>query len=112
MASHPATPHAPPQRAAFLWKRLASLLAVAPLGVWTVVHVWNNLAAAQGEAAWEAAAPRHQHPGWLWLTFLVVLAPLLLHTVWGLGRLFTSRPNYPRYGSFENLKYLLQRLSA
>ena len=46
------------------------------------------------------------------VTSVVVLAPLLLHTVWGLGRLFTSRPNNLRYGYFENLKYLLQRLAS
>jgi succinate dehydrogenase / fumarate reductase cytochrome b subunit len=98
--------------AAYVRSKLASLLAIAPLGVWTVVHIWNNLAAWQGGAAWQAEVTSYRNPLGLAVTTLVVLAPLLLHTVWGIGRLFTSRPNYPRYGYFENLKYVLQRLSA
>jgi succinate dehydrogenase / fumarate reductase cytochrome b subunit len=38
--------------------------------------------------------------------------PLGLHTVWGIGRLFTARPNNVRYNYFANLKYTVQRLSA
>ena len=31
------------------WRaRLGSFLAVVPLGVWTFIHLWNNLAAFQG----------------------------------------------------------------
>jgi succinate dehydrogenase / fumarate reductase, cytochrome b subunit len=98
--------------AAYVRSKLASLLAIAPLGVWTVVHVWNNLAVWKGGAEWQAEVTGYHNPLALALTTLVVLAPLLVHTVWGIGRLFTSRPNYPRYGYFENLKYVLQRLSA
>src|SRR5262249_28489785 len=46
------------------------------------------------------------------VTGLVVLVPLVLHTVWGLRRMVTSRPNNVRYTFYGNLKYLLQRLSA
>jgi succinate dehydrogenase / fumarate reductase cytochrome b subunit len=42
----------------------------------------------------------------------VVLLPLVLHMVWGVGRLLTSRPNNVRYTYFANAKYALQRLSA
>jgi succinate dehydrogenase / fumarate reductase, cytochrome b subunit len=96
----------------FVRGKLASLLAVAPLGVWTIVHVWNNLSAYQGAAAWQHDVTGYEHPLSLVVTSVVVLAPLVLHTIWGIGRLFTSRPNNLRYGYFENLKYLLQRLSA
>jgi succinate dehydrogenase / fumarate reductase cytochrome b subunit len=92
--------------------RLGSLLAVAPLGVWTIVHLWDNLAVFSGGAAWQEAVTGHSHPVALWVTSFVVLAPLLLHTIWGLDRLRTSRPNNARYGFYANLKYLLQRLSA
>jgi len=43
---------------------------------------------------------------------VVVLLPLLLHTIWGIVRLVSFRPNNVRYGNYDNLKYLLQRLSA
>jgi succinate dehydrogenase / fumarate reductase cytochrome b subunit len=35
-----------------------------------------------------------------------------LHTIWGINRLRTARPNNQRYGFFANLKYLVQRASA
>jgi succinate dehydrogenase / fumarate reductase cytochrome b subunit len=97
---------------AFLRSRLASVLAIAPLGVWTVLHVWDNLAAYQGAGAWEASVTGHKHPVATWVTSFVVLAPLLIHTVWGVGRLRSSRPNNLQYGTYANVKYLLQRLSA
>jgi succinate dehydrogenase / fumarate reductase cytochrome b subunit len=97
---------------AFVRTKLASLLAIAPLGVWTVLHVWDNLSVFKSGEAWQADVTGHRNPVALAITCIVVLAPLLFHTLWGLARLRTSRPNYPRYGYFENLKYLLQRLSA
>lgn len=101
-----------PQRSSFLRSRLGSLLAVAPLGVWTVVHLWNNLSAFRGAEAWQADVTEYRHPIAFFAASLVALLPLALHTVWGVARLFTSRPNNVRYPTFANLKYLLQRLSA
>lgn len=99
-------------RRAFVFSRLGSLLAVVPLGVWVVVHLWNNLSAVEGAEPWQRAVTGYDSTAALVLSSAIVLVPLLFHTVWGVGRLFTSRPNYPRYSFFENLKYLLQRLSA
>jgi succinate dehydrogenase / fumarate reductase cytochrome b subunit len=99
-------------RADFLRARLASGLAMAPLGVWTLVHLWNNLAAFAGAEAWQAAVTVYPHPFAQAFTAIVVLLPLALHVLWGLGRLATSRPNNLRYGFYANLKYALQRLSA
>lgn len=97
---------------AFLRSRLGSLLAIAPLGVWTMLHVWDNLASLRGAAAWESAVTSHGNPVGFAVTSFVVLAPLLIHTAWGLGRIKSSRPNNVRYGYYANLKYALQRLSA
>jgi succinate dehydrogenase / fumarate reductase cytochrome b subunit len=96
----------------FVRSKLASLLAILPLGVWTVAHVWNNLSVFRSADEWQRDVTGHQHPIALGVTSVVVLAPLLLHTVWGIWRLRTSRPNNVRYNTFENLKYVLQRLSA
>lgn len=96
----------------FVRARLGSFFAFAPLGVWTLVHVWNNLAAFQGAEAWEGSVTGHAHPVAQLLTSLVVLAPLLIHTFWGIGRLLTARPNNVQYAFYGNLKYALQRLSA
>ena len=96
----------------FASSRLASLLAIAPLGVWTFIHVWHNLGVFQGAEVWQQDVTGYEHPVALWATTLVVMLPLLLHTVWGIGRLASSRPNNARYGTFSNLTYLLQRVSA
>jgi succinate dehydrogenase / fumarate reductase cytochrome b subunit len=98
--------------AAFVRSRLGSLLAVVPLGVWTINHLWNNLSAFKGAAAWQADVTEYPHPVAFFLASLVALLPLGLHTVWGVGRLFTVRPNLGTYRYFGNLKYVLQRLSA
>jgi succinate dehydrogenase / fumarate reductase cytochrome b subunit len=99
-------------RGSFLQARLASFLAIAPLGVWTFVHLWNNLAAFYGATAWEASVTGYSSPFAQLFTGCLVLVPLVLHTVWGIGRLFTSQPNNTRYRAYANLKYLLQRLAA
>jgi succinate dehydrogenase / fumarate reductase cytochrome b subunit len=98
--------------AAFVRARLASLLAVAPLGVWTTLHLWHNLSAFQGQDAWERDVTEYAHPFAFFVSSVVALLPLALHTVWGIGRLVTFRPNNVKYKFYANLKYLLQRLSA
>jgi succinate dehydrogenase / fumarate reductase cytochrome b subunit len=97
---------------AFLRARLGSLLAVLPLGVWTIAHLWHNLSAFRGAAEWERDVTEYPHRVAFFVTSLVALLPLGLHTVWGIGRLFTTRPNVVRYKYYENLKYVVQRLSA
>lgn len=96
----------------FYWTRLGSLLSILPLGVWTINHLWDNLSAFSGKRAWETAVEAYPHPVAHGATLLVVLVPLVLHTAWGLGRLFSARPNLGRYRTYGNLKYALQRLSA
>ena len=95
----------------FLASRLGSLFAILPLGVWTVNHLWNNLAAYDSPRAWEQAVTGHSSAASQIITAFVVLAPLFWHTVWGISRMFRSRPNWGE-GRFSNLRYLVQRLSA
>lgn len=99
-------------RSSFLRARLASFLAVFPLSVWTFFHLWHALAGFQGPEAWQRAMTEYASPVAEALTGIVVLLPLAIHTVWGIGRLATSRPNNVRHPSYSNLKYLLQRLAA
>lgn len=96
----------------FIWKRLGTVLALAPLGVWVVLHLWNNLSAFRGADAWQQSVTTHGHPIAAAVTWVVVLLPLLIHTVWGIRRTFISRPNNVRYGYFSNFRFLLQRVSA
>lgn len=100
------------RRWGFIRDRLGSFLAVVPLSLWVLVHLWHNLAALQGPAAWQHAVTGYETSGAMLLSGVISLVPLLLHTAWGIGRLFTSRPNAVHYTFFANFKYLLQRLSA
>jgi succinate dehydrogenase / fumarate reductase cytochrome b subunit len=102
----------PTARSSFFHARLGSLFAIAPLGVWTVAHLWHNLAAFEGADAWESAVTGYAHPVAEGAAAIAVLLPLAIHTVWGVGRLASSRPNNLRYGFYGNLKYLLQRVAA
>ncbi len=98
---------------ATFWRaRLGSLLAFLPLSVWTVNHLWKNLAVFSGEEAWQKSVTEYGHPLEQMLVVLIVLLPLVLHTVWGITRILTTRPNNVRYGFFANAKYAFQRLSA
>ncbi|MEZ4307312.1 MAG: hypothetical protein R3F14_04615 [Polyangiaceae bacterium] len=100
------------QGSTFFRSRLGSLLALLPLGVWTVLHLWNNLAAFKGARPWESAVVEHRHGAAELVGSFIVLAPLLIHTFWGLARMRKTRMNVGRYGYFANWKFLLQRLSA
>jgi succinate dehydrogenase / fumarate reductase cytochrome b subunit len=95
----------------FILARLGSFFALVPLGVWTTVHLWNQLAAYDSPEAWQKSVTGHSSNASTALTFTVVLAPLLWHTVWGIVRMVRSSPTV-RIGWFSNLRYLLQRLSA
>jgi succinate dehydrogenase / fumarate reductase cytochrome b subunit len=101
------------QAGSFARGRMGSILAVAPLGVWTILHLWNNLAVYRGGAAWEEAVTHHAHPLSQFATALLVMVPLLIHAAWGISRLRGSRPS-AKYTLtlFGNMKYVLQRLSA
>ena len=96
----------------FIWSRIGSFVSIFPLGIWTVNHLWDNLAAFSGAAAWETAVTHQPHPIAHALTLVMVLLPLLLHTVWGVRRAFSMRPNNVSYGFYENLKYLVQRVAG
>lgn len=43
---------------------------------------------------------------------IVVLLPLVLHMIWGISRMAQARPNLHKHASYNNLKYVVQRLSA
>jgi succinate dehydrogenase cytochrome b subunit len=94
----------------FLLARMGSLLAFVPLGAWTAVHLWNQLAAFAGPREWEESVTAHRNPATAALTMTLVMGPLLWHVGWGTVRLFRTRTSTVR--NFSNLRYWLQRASA
>ena len=97
---------------AFIRARLGSFIAVVPLSIWVVNHLWRNLSAFSGGEAWTHDVTEYSHPLAFFASSVVALLPIALHTVWGIGRLFTTRPNVVKLPFFANMKYVLQRLSA
>jgi succinate dehydrogenase / fumarate reductase cytochrome b subunit len=93
-----------------LGSRLGSVVGIAPLGVWTTWHLWENLSSWDGAEVWQATVSQPGNTGTDLLVSAMVFAPLLLHTAWGFTRLRMTQPN--GYKFFGNAKYLLQRLSA
>ena len=112
MSTHAATAEATSQRSSLLRSRLGSFLALFPLSVWVVNHLWDNLAAFQGAEAWERSVTHHPHPFASLFTWVIVFLPLVIHTVWGIARLTFFKPNVGAYPYFGNVKYLVQRISA
>lgn len=104
--------HPPSSKASLLQSRLGSFLAVVPLTFWVINHLWDNLAAWSGAQAWQSAVTEYKHPYAQFLTFVVVMLPLLFHTAWGLMRMFSFRPNNVAYPYYGNLKYIVQRVAA
>jgi succinate dehydrogenase / fumarate reductase cytochrome b subunit len=95
----------------FILAKLGSLFAFVPLGVWVTIHLWNQLAAYRSPRAWQESVEHHASDAGAALTFLIVLIPLLWHTIWGIVRMFRSKPQVANRG-FSNLRYIIQRLSA
>jgi succinate dehydrogenase / fumarate reductase cytochrome b subunit len=90
--------------------RLGSFIGLVPIGIWTVSHLWDNLAAFDGAVAWQGAVTHHQNRTGELLGLGVLLAFILWHTLWGIRRLFIAQPNAAPY--LGNWRYILQRLSA
>jgi succinate dehydrogenase / fumarate reductase cytochrome b subunit len=95
----------------FILARMGSLLALLPLGAWTAVHLWNQLAAYDSPEAWQRAVTWHSSSASTALSFIFVLVPLVWHTGWGAVRMLRSRP-VVRIGWLSNVRYIVQRLSA
>jgi succinate dehydrogenase / fumarate reductase cytochrome b subunit len=105
----PATTSAP--KRGFL-PRLGSALAFVPLGVYTTWHLWQNMSAWQGAAAWEQHVTQAHAPIAEFTMSTIVILPIILHMIWGIRRMTIVRPNFSQYPTFDNLKFVLQRLSA
>ncbi|MFE8605733.1 succinate dehydrogenase [Archangium violaceum] len=112
MSTHAATATDLSQKTPLLQSRLGSFLAVVPLSIWVVNHLWNNLAAFYGGAAWQSAVTEYKNPYAQAFTFLIVMLPLLFHTGWGLVRMFSFKPNNLAYPYYGNVKYLVQRVAG
>jgi len=100
----------------FLWRRLHSLSGVLPLGAFLCYHVFENLSALRGPAAYDEMVnhvntmlPRGFFYG---LELVTIVLPLAYHALYGVWVAATGRPNVGRYAYAGNWGYLTQRITG
>ncbi|HEY1905074.1 MAG TPA: hypothetical protein VGG91_03475 [Myxococcaceae bacterium] len=100
----------------FLWRRLHSLSGVLPLGAFLCYHLFENLSALRGPAAYDemvahvnALLPR---PFFYALELVTIVLPLAYHALYGVWIAVTGRPNVGRYAYAQNWGYLAQRITG
>jgi succinate dehydrogenase / fumarate reductase cytochrome b subunit len=97
----------------FYGRKLFSFLGLAPLGVYVVWHLWNNAFALAGPAAFDRRLEQVVgSPFYRPLVILLVYVPLLYHGLYGLAAAAKSRPNLGTMPTYENVKYVLRRISG
>ena len=100
----------------FLWRRLHSLSGVLPLGAFLCYHVFENLSALRGPAAYDEMVnhvntllPRGFFYG---LELVTIVLPLAYHALYGVWVAVNGRPNVGRYAYAGNWGYLTQRVTG
>ncbi len=93
--------------------KLFSLFGILPIGLYVIGHLYQNLKSLGGEAAFNAHLTESRSwPLIVPLTILVIWVPIGFHGLYGLFKMKSSKLNLGRFAYFENLKYVLQRLSG
>ena len=97
----------------FLLGKLFSLVGIVPLGFYVIAHLYQNMRSLGGEHAFnQHLADSHSQPMIVPITILVIWIPIAFHGIYGLIAMSKARPNLQKFPFFENLKYIVQRLSA
>jgi succinate dehydrogenase / fumarate reductase cytochrome b subunit len=97
----------------FWARKLFSFFGIAPITLYVLWHLSNNLYAVNGEAAFDGRLIQFEgNPLYRPLVILLVYLPLLFHALYGLVIGAKSRPNVLLRPAVRNWKYLLQRVSA
>jgi succinate dehydrogenase / fumarate reductase cytochrome b subunit len=93
--------------------KLFSLVGIVPIGIYVVLHLYSNLRSLQGPLAFnQHLAETRGLPFIVPLAILLVWIPIAFHGIYGLIHLGRSKPNLGRFRTFQNLKYVIQRLSG
>ena len=93
--------------------KLFSLAGIIPLGVYVVVHLYQNLRGLSGAEAFDQhLASSRSLPFIVPVTILVIWIPIAFHGLYGLFAMKKARSNFIQLPHFENFKYVVQRLSG
>lgn len=100
----------------FLWRRLHSLSGVLPIGLFLLYHIYENMTALRGKAAYDEMVndvntmlPRQYFFG---LELAGIVVPILFHALYGLYIASTGKANVNRYVYGSNWGYWAQRVSG
>ncbi len=94
----------------YVLEKLGSFIGLIPLGLWTAVHLWNNLAAFGGAQRWNESVTHHANPTGELVGLGALIFFVLWHTIWGITRMKKAKPNGQPY--LGNWRWWLQRVSA
>jgi succinate dehydrogenase / fumarate reductase, cytochrome b subunit len=107
------TTHPVISKRSFVLGKLFSLFGLIPLGAYVVVHLYQNMKSLGGPDIFNShLADTRAMPLIVPITILIIWVPILFHGIYGLAMLKQSRPNLGRFAYFDNIKYVLQRLSG
>ena len=94
-------------------KQVLSLFGLLPLSAYVFLHLWTNMNSLQGPEAFDKALLASRgHPAFILFEIFSLGVPLLSHSILGMLEVARGRPNNASYPFFDNLKYILQRVSA
>jgi succinate dehydrogenase / fumarate reductase cytochrome b subunit len=97
----------------FWLSKLFSFLGIFPLGIYVVVHLFQNMKSLQGAAVFDShLSETRSIPMIAVIAILLLWIPIAFHGLYGLWSLKKSSVNYVQFPYFGNLKYFFQRLSG
>jgi succinate dehydrogenase / fumarate reductase, cytochrome b subunit len=97
----------------FLLRRLHSLSGIIPIGGFLLFHFYENASARHGAEAFnETVRKISEMPYLIAAEWLVLLLPILFHSIYGLFITASARPNVSSYSYERNWAYFFQRMSG
>ncbi|MGI5861995.1 MAG: hypothetical protein ACOX6T_08030 [Myxococcales bacterium] len=105
-----------PTERSFLWRRLHSLTGIVPVGFFLLFHIFENMSALQGAAAYDATIAKLAGllppPFFYFVEVGLILLPLAFHGLYGTYLALEGSPNLVSYGYRRNYLYVLQRVTG
>jgi succinate dehydrogenase / fumarate reductase cytochrome b subunit len=100
-------------RAKYYVRRFHSLSGLLPLAVFLAEHYFTNAHALHGAESFNKAAENLHDMPYLWLMeWVVVIGPLLFHSIYGFFITSEWKPNNDEYQHYQNLAYMAQRVTG
>ena len=98
----------------FLARKLHSLLGLVPVGAFLAFHLWENSMSRKGAAFFNehVVLGIEETLNYKLLAEAALVGAILAHAIYGLVIWWQGRTNVGRYPYANNVRYLLQRISA